>query len=234
MDLIEQARAALNNATAIYVVYISGPTLFGGAIGNGGPSVTFLNSTDVYSIYGRVVMPDDSYETYTLAHEFGHVLFGRFLDDNFDNFTIDDPTNPGSGHSNDPQNLMYFVSPARNPVITSEQCMVARQSRIVLENDFLTVDTSGMPFAGASADSGMNENQNPVSSSGRSSFRKDCHQRKKPDDPCEECLERRNPRFNKPQIVKKVNEDIACMLEKLGPETAQLFPGPCRDKKRKC
>lgn len=134
-NLITQARTTLNDATAIYVVYLSGDSLSPGSIGNGGPEFTFFRGTTDYGLIGRVVLSGRAIDTYAFAHEAGHVLFGRFLDNsNPGSFTINDPSNPGSAHSNNPQNLMYPIIPSSDPIINSAQCSVAKQSKVIAQN----------------------------------------------------------------------------------------------------
>lgn len=135
VNLISQTKAETNNAVAIYVVYVSGPLLASGAIGNAGPQFDSFTSTTNYQLSGHCVLSDDGIDTYILAHEAGHVLFGRFTNPNNNNsFSIDDPSNPGQGHNNDPQNLMYPFIPASMPYINAQQCNQANQSRVILEN----------------------------------------------------------------------------------------------------
>lgn len=134
-SLINDARKSLNNATAIYTVYLSGNTFSTGAIGNGGPAFTFFRSPTDYGLIGRAALSDRAYDTYAFAHEAGHCLFGRFLSTtDTTSFTINDPSNPGNAHSNNPQNLMYPIVPSSNPIINATQCTVARESRLVMEN----------------------------------------------------------------------------------------------------
>jgi hypothetical protein len=133
-NLISQTKAETNNAVAIYVVYVSGLYLGSGAIGNAGPIFDSFVSQANYQISGHCVMSDDATDTYALAHEAGHVLFGRFPNPNNNNFIIDDPSNPGQGHSDNPQNLMYPFIPSSMPFINALQCGTASQSRVILEN----------------------------------------------------------------------------------------------------
>jgi len=135
VSLLTDIKTQTNNATAIYVVYLSEQSLSSGAIGNAGPVFSFFNSTTDFGLVGHAVMSDGAFESYALAHESGHVLFGRFLNNNDPNsFTINDPSNPGSGHNNDPQNVMFPFIPASNPFINGTQCSVARQNRVVLND----------------------------------------------------------------------------------------------------
>lgn len=134
--LIDSTKRQTNNATALYVVYVSGEflTSSGTVVGIGGPRFKFFRSTTDYGLYGHIVMSDGALNTYALPHEAGHCLFGRFLNSSPNSFTINDPSNPGSAHNNNPQNLMFPTLPARNPFINSAQCVTARQSKIVLQN----------------------------------------------------------------------------------------------------
>ena len=135
VSLLTDIKTQTNNATAIYVVYLSEQSLSSGAIGNAGPVFSFFNSTTDFGYVGHAVMSDGAFDSYALAHESGHVLFGRFLNNNDPNsFTINDPSNPGSGHNNDRQNVMFPFIPASNPFINGTQCTVARQSRVVLND----------------------------------------------------------------------------------------------------
>ncbi|MBT2655222.1 hypothetical protein J7E81_08195 [Bacillus sp. ISL-18] len=156
VSLLNDIKTQTNNATAIYVVYLSEQTLSSGAIGNAGPVFSFFNSTTDFGLVGHAVISDGAFDSYALAHESGHVLFGRFLNNNDPNsFTINDPSNPGSGHNNDPQNVMFPIIPASNPFINGTQCSVARQSRVVLNDPVSasgfvsTVNAAG--FSSASA-----------------------------------------------------------------------------------
>ncbi|MDR6884388.1 hypothetical protein J2X61_006188 [Bacillus sp. 3255] len=96
---------------------------------------TMINSTTDYGLYGHIVMSDQALDTYALAHEAGHCLFGRFLNNsNPNSFSINDPSNPGNDHSYNPQNLMFPTIPNRDPFIFASQCTTARNSKIVLQN----------------------------------------------------------------------------------------------------
>ena len=119
-------------------MYLSGDRLADGfAVGNGGPRFTFFNNTSSYGLVGHIVLTDIAgtpFARYVLAHESGHVLFGRFLTNSPLSFTISDPSNPGSGHNNNSQNLMFPIVPANNPFINATQCIVARRSKVIVEN----------------------------------------------------------------------------------------------------
>ncbi|MCQ6559379.1 hypothetical protein [Paenibacillus mendelii] len=134
-NLVNAARRATNNATAIYVVYVSGNNFADGADGEGGALFKNFRSTTDYELYGQVALAGGALNSYIFAHEAGHGLFGRFVTFNDTiSFTTDDPSNPGDIHSDNPQNLMNSFVPARNPIINSDQCSVARQSKLVMVN----------------------------------------------------------------------------------------------------
>lgn len=147
--LISEVKASLGGMRAIYVVYLSGDYLSTqGVVGNADPWMTNFSSTTDYVYDGHVVMSDVAVGTYALAHEVGHVLFGRFLNEEQSSFTVNDPSNPTSVHSNNPQNIMYFRIPASNPVINSLQCEVASESRVLFETP-LDLTASEAEAAGA-------------------------------------------------------------------------------------
>jgi hypothetical protein len=131
--LIRNVRSQTGDATAIYVVYLSGDFLSNGrSIGNAGPRFKFNSNR---RLVGHCVLTDLSGNVnnrYAFAHEAGHVLFGRF--NSAGQITIDDPSNPGNIHNNNSQNLMFSTAPRSNPFITAQQCIVARRSSVVLEN----------------------------------------------------------------------------------------------------
>ena len=135
INLITDARQATNNAVAIYVVYLPGNALIGGVSNaNGGPYFTFFNNVNDYGLLGRVIMTDSTVDSYILAHESGHVLFGRFVG-GINGLTILDPSDLGGfGHNNNPQNVMFSSTPSQSPLINQAQCNVASQSRVILEN----------------------------------------------------------------------------------------------------
>jgi len=137
-NLIRQVRRYEGVTTAIYVVYLGGLGLPGGANGIGGPRFSFFRSTTDYGLFGQIALTNFATQSfggqYVFAHESGHVLFGRFLNTNPNSFTNNDPSNPGSPHNNNPQNLMFPVTPRSNPFINAQQCTVARQSKVIIEN----------------------------------------------------------------------------------------------------
>jgi len=217
VNLISQTRAAANNAVAIYVVYASGPNLSSGAIGNAGPQFDNFVSMTNFRLSGHCVMSDNAIDSYALAHEAGHVLFGRFLDNNPNSFTINDPSNPGEAHNNNPQNVMFPFIPASNPFINAAQCNVASQSRVIREN----VVAAPMAAAGANAFPAAANN-----AAGSLAASKDgcC--------PC--CDHGQHPGFicvPIPKRVRKLNEDVFKQLRKAGPDKINTkFKYICKDK----
>ncbi|MFC3882120.1 ImmA/IrrE family metallo-endopeptidase [Bacillus songklensis] len=146
--LIKSARNATGNKIGIYVLYLSGDYLAEGrarkVIGVGGTElVSFKNSTD-YKLFGRVLLTDKAAGRYTLAHEFGHVLFNHY-NVMRKKFIHDDPSGPyinsqigrrDRAHNNDRKNLMFPISPSVTPIVTSQQCQIAKMSKIVrVQND---------------------------------------------------------------------------------------------------
>ncbi|MDR6550518.1 hypothetical protein [Paenibacillus qinlingensis] len=150
-SLILQARTVNNNATALYVVYVSGGNLSSGAVGNGGPQIINFNNTNNYGVYGQTVLSDNAADSYLLAHEAGHALFGRFTSNSSNSFTINDPSNPGNDHNNNPQNLMNGFVPASAPFINEAQATVALQSRMLLENSTIQMATVSLSASGQTA-----------------------------------------------------------------------------------
>jgi hypothetical protein len=142
-SLIESVRNATGNKVGIYVLYLSGDYLAEGrgkkVIGVGGTElVHFKKSTD-YELFGHVLLTDKADGRYTLAHEFGHVLFNRY-DVTQHRFIHDDPSGPyfnsqigktDFAHNNNRKNLMFPISPSVNPMVTSQQCQLAKSSKIV-------------------------------------------------------------------------------------------------------
>ncbi|REK71627.1 hypothetical protein [Paenibacillus paeoniae] len=219
VNLISQTKAAVNNAVAIYVVYVSGPTLSSGAIGNAGPQFdNFVNTTN-FRLVGNCVMSDDAIDTYALAHEAGHVLFGRFLNNNSDSFTINDPSNPGDGHNNIPNNIMFPFIPASNPFINAAQCNVASQSRVIREN---VGATPVLAMAGADAFSSITNN---AAAAGSSSKKGGC---------CSCCDHDHHPGYicvPIPKRVRKLNKHVFKLLKKIGPDKLNTkFNYICKDK----
>lgn len=218
VNLISQTKAAVNNAVAIYVIYVSGPTLSSGAIGNAGPQFDNFVSTTNFRLSGHCVMSDDAIDTYALAHEAGHVLFGRFLNNNSDSFTINDPSNPGDGHNNNPQNLMFPFIPASNPFINSEQCNVASQSRVIRENII------GAPLAAVGGANVLPPAVNNAAGSAASKKGGCC--------PC--CDHGHHPGYicvPIPKKVRKLNEHVYKLLKKVGPDKLNTkFNYICKDK----
>jgi hypothetical protein len=224
MQVINEARAVTNFATAIYNVYLSGETFNGGHVGNAGPVVETFTNTNLYRIYGRSSLSDGAFETYLLAHEVGHVLFFRFLSTNPDDSTISDPSNPGNDHNNDPQNIMFPFVPAMNPYINGAQCGVARQNRVILENVQATgAATQGTVLTGTGSGFGT---QNPFDSN-ESNGSNDYY---KPGDSCG-CHDPHH-HHNKPRIVKRINEKLDYLIEDMGPERPQIYPRPPKKRKK--
>ncbi|RJX38594.1 hypothetical protein D3P09_13635 [Paenibacillus pinisoli] len=217
VNLISQTKAAVNNAVAIYVIYVSGPTLSSGAIGNAGPQFDNFVSTANFRLSGHCVMSDDAIDTYALAHEAGHVLFGRFLNNNSDSFTINDPSNPGEGHNNDPQNLMFPFIPASNPFINAAQCNVASQSRVIREN------VIGAPLVAVGGTDVLPSAVNHAA--GAAASRSGC---------CPCCDHGQHPGYicvPIPKQVRKLNEHVYKLLKKVGPDKLNTkFKYICKDK----
>lgn len=129
-DVIDEVRRLENDTSAIYVLYISGPTLANGvSVGAAGARSKFNDPT---KFVGGAVMTDGSANTFVFAHEAGHVLFGR-LDPITRVITSIDP-NTGQEHNDQMTNLMFRVVPNETPFITTEQCIKARQSNVIVEN----------------------------------------------------------------------------------------------------
>ncbi|MBH5316273.1 hypothetical protein I6N90_00435 [Paenibacillus sp. GSMTC-2017] len=219
VNLISQTKAATNNLIAIYVVYVSGPTLSSGAIGNAGPQFdNFINTTN-FRLVGNCVISDDAIDTFLLAHEVGHVLFGRFLNNNSDSFTINDPSNPGNGHNDNPQNVMFPFIPASNPFINAAQCNVASQSRVIIEN---AGANPVMATADANAFSSIVGNGSSSSSEKGDSCCQCCDHGEH--DGCFICIPI-------PKEVKKLNKHVFKLLKKIGPDKLNTkFNYICKDK----
>ncbi|MFD0590418.1 hypothetical protein ACFQZE_20730 [Paenibacillus sp. GCM10027627] len=220
VNLISQTKAATNNAIAIYVVYVSGPTLSSGAVGNAGPYIDNFVNTNNFRLVGHCVLSDDAIDSYLLAHEAGHVLFGRFLNNDSNSFTINDPSNPGDGHNNNPQNIMFPFVPASNPFINAAQCGVASQSRVIIENNPVA-PVLAQAGAGALALSGRN------GAASSSSKKHSCCSCCEIDDPCDGgyiCVPI-------PKRVRKLNARIAKEVKKYGPDKINTkFKYICKDK----
>lgn len=156
--LIQSARKSTNHKEGIYVFYLAGD-FFGGelgkyAIGIAGSEVVKFNSKTDYELYGRILLTDMAAGRYTLAHEFGHVLFKRF-DSARNRFTHDDPSGPfihyktrimDFAHNKDPKNLMFPISPDHNPRITSLQCKIVQQSKLVKSRNKKNDDDMNIRF----------------------------------------------------------------------------------------
>ncbi|MHA6482839.1 hypothetical protein ACX1C1_13155 [Paenibacillus sp. strain BS8-2] len=221
VNLISQTRAALNNAVAIYVVYLSGPTLSSGAVGNAGPQFENFQNVNNYNLVGNCVLSDGAIDSYLLAHEAGHVLFGRFLSNSSDSFTINDPSNPGEGHNNNPQNIMFPFVPASEPFLNNAQCNVASQSRVLLEN----VVAAPVAMAGAGALSSF-EAAGAVAAL-EQSYDSDC---------C--CCKKKDKHHHGyicapiPKKVQKLNAHVWKLLKKEGPDKINTeFKYVCKGKR---
>lgn len=214
LNLIGESRAATNNAVAIYVVYLPGDTLINGVSNaNGGPFFTFFNNINNYGLIGRAIMTDDTVNSYILAHEAGHCLFGQFAGNTDESWTIVDPSDlGGDGHNQNPQNIMFGSTPLENPLINETQCNVASQSRIVLENvqtnNPMGGGNTGSNTAFGAADSGNINNLLQSSS-------------------CCSCCA---PHHSKSKIVKQLNRLTAKEIKRYGTCDIQVTPFP----KKKC
>lgn len=134
-NLINSVRNQVAVKDAIFVVYTSGDTFSNGtSIGSGGARVTISNGA-ITSEYGRVALTNlagTSNNPYVFAHEAGHVLFGRL--NSVGLYTQTDPSTNGLSHNENPQNLMFRVVPRTNPFINATQCVTARNSMVILQN----------------------------------------------------------------------------------------------------
>lgn len=219
VNLISQTKATTNNAIAIYVVYVSGPNLSSGAIGNAGPQFDNFVNTTSFRVVGHCVMSDNAIDSYALAHEAGHVLFGRFLDNNPNSFTVNDPSNPGNAHNDNPQNVMYPFIPSSNPFINAAQCNVASQSRVIREN---AGASPAMAMAGANAFDVFADNVSSPSS--------------RQDKSCCPCCKKGKHDCGYicvpiPKRVRKLNEHVFKLLKKIGPDKINTkFNYICKDK----
>lgn len=133
-SLFKRARKTTGQQSGIYVFYIAGNYLDEGS----GRKIVGAGGTH-YELFGRVLLTDKADGRFTMAHEFGHVLLKRY-DNKRKRFIHDDPTGPyihykkrikDRAHSNDPNNLMFPISPVANPEISTMQCKIAKQSKIV-------------------------------------------------------------------------------------------------------
>lgn len=147
-SLIKSARKAADHKTGIYVFYVSGDYLAEGrgkrVVGVGGTELVYFKSSTDYEMFGRILLTDGAAGRYTLAHEFGHILFKRY-DTAQSTFIHDDPSGPyihshtrrrDAAHNSDRKNLMFPISPSVYPIITALQCQTARRSKIAkVQND---------------------------------------------------------------------------------------------------
>jgi hypothetical protein len=142
-SLIKSARNATRHKIGIYVLYLNGDYLAEGrgkrVIGVGGTELVYFKNSNNYKLFGRILLTDEAAGRYTFAHEAGHVLFKRY-NVTQNTFIHDDPSgpyiNPQTGerypaHNNDRKNLMFPISPSINPIITLQQCQIAKLSKIV-------------------------------------------------------------------------------------------------------
>lgn len=144
-SLIKYARDVTGNKIGIYVFYLNGDYLAEGkgrkVVGVSGTEVMYFESSTNYELFGHILLTDRA-GRYTFAHECGHVLFKRYsVTRNM--FVHDDPSGPyinfqtgrrDPAHNSDRKNLMFPISPFVNPIVTSQQCQVAKKSKIVRNN----------------------------------------------------------------------------------------------------
>ncbi|MGG1677741.1 hypothetical protein ACIFOT_18555 [Neobacillus sp. NRS-1170] len=142
-SLIQSARNANEHKIGIYVFYLKGDFLAEGrgknVIGVSGTEIVNFKSSTQYEFFGQILLTDMAANRNTLAHEFGHILFKRF--DKIQNrFINDDPSGPyiyhqmgriDPAHNNNRKNLMFPISPSVNPMVTLQQCQLAKMSKIV-------------------------------------------------------------------------------------------------------
>lgn len=140
--LIRQVKGLTNNAIGIYVVYLSGDFFRGGngrTYGSGSGQPEDFKNANNYKLYGYVGLTNQTFGSYALAHEAGHVLLTEYVAAQ-NTFLSIDPSGPyinpqtmakDIAHNNNANNIMYPTVPNKNPVITSLQCQKARQSRVV-------------------------------------------------------------------------------------------------------
>ncbi|MFC5649518.1 hypothetical protein ACFPYJ_10305 [Paenibacillus solisilvae] len=118
-NLIKEIRRNVGDLTAIYVLYLSGEAFSNGStVGVGGTRQKFNNSNALVGHIALTNRAGDTNSPYLFAHEAGHCL--------------------GLGHFRNSQNLMYGNGnrpvPRSNPFLTSGQCRLARQSKLILQN----------------------------------------------------------------------------------------------------
>ncbi|MBI0580798.1 hypothetical protein IEC97_26015 [Neobacillus cucumis] len=139
--LYNNARNTMNNKIGIYVFYLNGKYLdeVNGrrVVGVAGTELIDYKHGKDYKLIGRVLLTEMA-GPFTFAHECGHVLFKRYHSTK-NTFIHNDPSGPyinpktkkiDSAHNNDRNNLMFPISPFQNPMITSEQCKIAKLSKI--------------------------------------------------------------------------------------------------------
>ncbi|WP_129731758.1 hypothetical protein [Ectobacillus funiculus] len=145
-SLIKFARNVTGNKIGIYVFYLNGDFLAEGkgrkVVGASTTEVGYFESSTNYELFGHIVLTDKAAGRYTFAHECGHVLFKRYSETR-NMFIHDDPSGPyinfqtgkrDPAHNSDQKNLMFPISPSVNPIVTSQQCQIAKQSKIVRNN----------------------------------------------------------------------------------------------------
>lgn len=141
-SLVKHARKVTGKQVGIYVFYIGGNYLAEGrgkrVVGVGGTEIVHFHNPSNYELFGRVLLTDMASGRHTLAHEFGHILLKRYSRTE-NRFIHDDPSGPyihtkknivDPAHNQNPQNLMFPISPDVNPFVTSDQCKIAKQSKI--------------------------------------------------------------------------------------------------------
>ncbi|MFC0274377.1 hypothetical protein ACFFIX_23810 [Metabacillus herbersteinensis] len=144
-SLIQQTKRHTNHRMAIYVVYLSGDFFAGGrqTVGVALPDFEDFRNESDFKLFGHIALSDRAADTYTLAHEVGHILFTRFHSAQ-NQFISDDPSGPyihpqtgrkDPSHNNERNNIMYPAIPSVHPLITSQQCHRARQSKVVFVRD---------------------------------------------------------------------------------------------------
>ncbi|NRD79123.1 hypothetical protein HPT25_17330 [Bacillus sp. BRMEA1] len=141
--LIRAARYSIGYQTGIYIFYLNGDYFAEGrgknVVGVSGTEMVDFKSSKDYEFFGRILLTNMAAGRHTLAHELGHILFKRY-DARENRFIHSDPSGPyihsetkkmDPAHNNNRKNLMFKISPSVNPVLTFEQCQVAKQCKIV-------------------------------------------------------------------------------------------------------
>jgi hypothetical protein len=140
--LIRSARYSTSYKIGIYIFYLNGDYFAEGrgknVVGVSGTEMVDFKSSKDYEFFGRILLTDMAAGRYTLAHELGHILFKRY-DEGDNTFIHSDPSGPyidsqtkriDPAHNNSRKNLMFPISPPVNPVITFDQCQVAKRCKI--------------------------------------------------------------------------------------------------------